>query len=191
VDALTFIASIVHALVWPVFLIVVVMLLRKPLTTLIPLLTKLKYKEFEIEFGKQIAEIKEEAATELPAPAREGLTEPRLLSGKAVELLRVSPRAAIIEAWREVELAAANALVRNKAFAAVQPYNATPLRLAKWLQAYHLLEPPKAGIFHDLRALRNQAAHAPDFAISEEVARQYIDLATRLVDYLDGLKPDP
>ena len=55
------------------------------------------------------------------------------------------------------------------------------------LESAKLLEPEHAALAHDLRALRNQAAHVPDFAISREAAQDYVELAARLVDHLDSI----
>jgi len=46
-DTLTFISELIKAVAWPMTAIVLVVLLRKPIIELIPLLRKLKYKELE------------------------------------------------------------------------------------------------------------------------------------------------
>ncbi|MEH8231393.1 hypothetical protein [Aeromonas veronii] len=61
-DALTFISELIKAAVWPVTAIVLVVLLRKPIVELTPLLRKLKYKELELEleFAQEVSELKAE-----------------------------------------------------------------------------------------------------------------------------------
>ena len=76
-----------------------ILLLRKPIADLILLLTRLKYKDLELEFGRRLAEVTAEAGEELPPPhppaPLEAAEEQTL-----VELAKVSPRSAVTEAWR-------------------------------------------------------------------------------------------
>ena len=60
-DKYTFISEITKALAWPATLIVVLLLLRKPLISLIPFMRKLKFKELEMEFSEQVQALKSEA----------------------------------------------------------------------------------------------------------------------------------
>ncbi len=53
-DWLTFLATIIQAVAWPVTIVAIAYLLRKELRALIPLLTKLKYKDIELEFGRRV-----------------------------------------------------------------------------------------------------------------------------------------
>jgi len=59
-DALTFISELIKAVAWPVTAIALVVLLRKPIVELIPLLRRLKYKELELEFAQEVSELKAE-----------------------------------------------------------------------------------------------------------------------------------
>jgi len=59
-DSLTFVAEIVKALAWPTSILLLVLTLRKPIGELIPFLRKLKYKEIEMEFSCELAELKAE-----------------------------------------------------------------------------------------------------------------------------------
>jgi hypothetical protein len=62
-DALTFVSTMVSALAWPSVAIVVIMILRKPMAELLPLLRRLKYKDLEFKFGERIAEVQADVAT--------------------------------------------------------------------------------------------------------------------------------
>ncbi len=57
--AFQFIASIIGSIAWPIVIIVVVFLLRKPLSQIISSLTlnKLTYKDWQIDFGQKIAKL--------------------------------------------------------------------------------------------------------------------------------------
>jgi hypothetical protein len=182
VDALTFIAEMVKALAWPSMALALVLLLRKPIAELIPLLTRLKYKDLELEFGRRVAEVKAEAGEELPPPQTpaplEAAEEQTLL-----ELAKLSPRAAITEVWRQVELAALDGARRNDIY--ISPSEATsPARVLRALERHRVIDAGKLGLVHDLRGLRNQAVHSPDFAVTSASALEYVQLARRVVDFL-------
>lgn len=88
-----------------------------------------------------------------------------------------------MEAWREVEDAARMAVAKHDKMQPVQPY-VSPQKIRRALEDANVLTPSELGVFHELRSLRNQAVHAPDFVISQEAAREYVEVATRLADRL-------
>lgn len=66
-DALTFTAEAIKALAWPTAAIVVALMVRKPVIELLPFLRRLKYKEIELEFSKELAQLKSEVTASEPA----------------------------------------------------------------------------------------------------------------------------
>ena len=48
-DWLTFISNLIDSLAWPVALVIALLAFRKPLTSVIPMLKRLRYKELEVE----------------------------------------------------------------------------------------------------------------------------------------------
>ena len=101
---LSFTSELIKALAWPATAIVIVVLLRKPIVELIPLLRRLKYKELELEFTQEVSELK----AEVEAIAKEkGEEAPSIASTSSdlLNLIPISTRAAIMEAWLEVESA--------------------------------------------------------------------------------------
>jgi hypothetical protein len=179
-DALTFVVQMTQALAWPVAAIVLVLLLRRPLVRLIPLIQKLRYGPFELDFGRQIAELAMEAERELPA------TDQPDSGGEAARLTglaQVSPRAAVLEAWLQVEQAAM-ALSQREGLALSSQELRTPLLLGQALEQAGSLDDAKMAIYHQLRNLRNAAAHATNFELDTEAALEYVRLALRLAAYL-------
>lgn len=179
-SGLQFLASIVSSLAWPATVIIAVVILRKPLRELLPLLQKLKYKDLEFEFGKRLQEVTAEVA-QLPgysSPSKASLTE-----SPAAKLALLSPRSAIIEAWRDVEsttLAAAHGLgepffQQNRPLL-VSAMNA--LERAGKLDAYFV------DVLDGLRELRNEAAHAPDFAVTVQEALDYVEACEWMTGYI-------
>ena len=179
-DWLSFISSVVGSLAWPGAVIALVLILKKPIRELLPLLQRLKYKELEIEFGKRVEEVKEELALQLPPETALG---PAGEEADAIaRLAEVSPRSAVLEAWRDVELAAMEGARRIGG----ETFRGKPLTL----QAIRLLERNETlnrnviGLLRDLRGLRNEAAHAPAFALAKESALEYAASSSAVARYL-------
>src|SRR5690606_42060334 len=104
-DALTFLSEIIRSVAWPVTVVVLVVVLRKPLVELIPLLRRLKYKELELEFSQQVSELKAEAESiSREHPEEQGQISPR--SNSILNLVSFSSHASIMEACVEVESSA-------------------------------------------------------------------------------------
>jgi hypothetical protein len=162
---------------------VLVLVLRKPLRDLLPLLQHLKYRDLELDFGSSVEEVKEELEEELPAGAIPQFSVAEL--GSMQRLAEISPRSAVLEAWREVERAALEA--SQPPAGRLYPYKSLTFQAFKNLERNEALDKKVLGVLRDLRGLRNQAAHAPDFALTKESALEYAASAKRLARYLKGL----
>ena len=64
-----------------------------------------------------------------------------------------------------------------------QPTAAEAIRM---LQRSHLMEAPVVSLLLDLRGLRNQAAHVPEFAPSSEAVIEYAEMAELLASQLSA-----
>lgn len=183
-NTLSFIAEIVKALAWPVTTLAIVAILRRPLGQLIPLLQRFKYKDFEFEFGRKIEEAKQGALSLLPEPSALP-TLPSPEESRLLQLAEISPRAAVLEAFAAVEIEAvytANRLGVVKGM----PQNLTS-RTVRFLEESGRLDPGLVGLLGDLRSLRNQAAHAPEFALTPTAAIQYVHLSQAAVEKLRAI----
>lgn len=176
---LEFISSIISALAWPIAALVLVAILREPLKGLVPLLQRMKYKDFEMEFGRKLAAAREESTVENETMITTALTPEET---RIIELARVSPRAAVTEAWRWVELASLDAAqkllgekFRNKTFT---------YKAIRKLEQDERIDRGAVLLMRDLRSLRNDAVHSPEFAISSDAALEYAQMARQLVGYL-------
>jgi hypothetical protein len=182
-DWLEFVAAIVSATAWPAVLIVAIILLRKPLSGLIPLLRHVKYKELELEFAQEVQELREEAEAALrplvAPPFRATPEEDSLL-----QLAAVSPRAAVVEAWRLVESSARQA-IEARGVPVEGGRSLVGPQLTRTLGLAEVLDDPTRSLMDRLRMLRNQAVHAEDFLVDEASAREYLQLALALVRRID------
>jgi hypothetical protein len=177
-DILTFFSKLIDALAWPATVICLILLLRYPLAHLLPLLSSLKYKDLELQFGSRLKQISD---VNLPQEGRRQRLP--LESQRANRLAELSPRAAVLESWVGIELAALNAarfLLQDEMRSKTLSYQAI-----RALEHSGRLAPTAVSMLHDLRALRNQAAHAPDFAISTDSAIEFADAADKLTAYFE------
>jgi uncharacterized protein YutE (UPF0331/DUF86 family) len=181
-DTLTFTAEMTKALAWPLTIILALLLLRRPLADLIPLLQRLRYKDLELDFGKRVQELASEIKKELPGGRQAGGAQQRGRN-RLADLAHASPRAAVLEAWLEVEEAAIAAAKRHQLKLSDRERR-SPSTLEQALVDSQILDENKRGIFSRLRNLRNAAAHASDFDLDSGSAIIYAGSANRLAEYL-------
>jgi len=178
------IICLIDILVWPVTIFLLILLARRPIQRLIPFIQRIRYKDFELEFSKKLAEVAADVG-ESSLLESEGSEE----RDKIYALVDVSPASAVIEAWKSLEQAAQEK-VRQLA-----PKDETfqdPLRRPlDYLDHKGVLVPSAASATRDLRMLRNQAAHAGAGEISREDALKYAALASRIRTQIEAITELP
>lgn len=181
-DTLTFITEITKAVAWPLAAITLLFLLRKPLLELVPLVKKLKYKEMELEFSQEVMETKAAVAESAETTPNKSV-EAQEKSEHIAQIAAYSTRAAVMEAWIELETAAA-----ELASSFWQTSNTDVMKkninLAEYLYKCGVIGPQQVNTFNTLRKLRNQVAHAKEIDLSEKDVLSYIDLASNLSIFL-------
>lgn len=161
-------AKIIESLAWPVTTIIVVLLLRKPLTELVPTLKKLKYKDLELEFEREANKILSEAERDLPE-----LTEkPHVkvdVSTAQFSRQQLEPAVEIIKSWREFELYLREVSASRK----LKP--APSIRsLVSELENIGAISKEAGRVIMDLAALRNKVVHTDEEAITYETSLAFI-----------------
>jgi len=176
--------TLLTGIAWPVAVIWITYLFKGELRSLLHRMSQLKYKDVEAKFeifenGLAEAEAKV-IAIEKSAPS--ALPRPEITS--KLELLRriadVSPRAAIMEAWVLIEDAAEKSgFVQGTAISRVNPHLFVDelVRLGK-------LPYRSDALLVQMRRLRNQAAHLPDFSLNQDEADRYLQLAARMSELI-------
>jgi hypothetical protein len=181
-DTLTFTSEIIKSLAWPIAVVALAFMLRKPVVELIPFLRKLKFKELELDFSKEIAELKADTTNLEPLETQKKIsqtnTESRLLN-----LVPISTRAAIMEAWLEVESAAtetASSFWNQPASDIFKNFH----KVGEYLLQCKVIDKKQLETFNTLKQLRNKAAHAEELNLSETDAKSYIELASSLAAHI-------
>ena len=183
-DTLSFVAKLVEVLAWPGALVTVVLLLRKELRQLVPLLRKIKAGPVEAEFEREIASL-ERAAPPAALPTPPVSATPRKL--ELFGLVREDPRTAILQSWLDVEAAALRAVEREALH--VPEHDATsPTGAIRAVARDTSLSANWVATYYQLRELRDKAANQADFTPKVEPAAAYVELASRLQRQLEEVK---
>jgi len=190
-DWLTFFAKLIEAGVWPAVALVVFFQLKDELSELVPFLQRLKYKDFVVEFGKDIRELREETQAKIPETPTEALPSPtpRTLREHLEILAELAPRSAILEAWLQVEYAAQQ-IIRDRKLTDKSLKLAGPKRLQQYLEEAEILTTVDREIFTRLRELRNKAVHGPEVRLPVDEVLMYIEAALSFAAHL-GKKGKP
>lgn len=184
-DWKTFITQIIDSLVWPAVIVFVVVLFRDKVTDLLPRLKRLKHKETEIEFAEGVTElVQEREAQGIKDQEAAQSDEYQDQFGFLSRLANISPRSAVLEAFRIVETAAAKKAARLYPNLESR-YARSPLHLQKMLKG-DVLSKNEFYQFDQLRKLRNEAAHAEEFDVRGMPVEAYIDLALSLASRLEA-----
>ena len=176
--------AIIDSLAWPITILVIIFMSRKHLRSILPYVEQVKYKDFEVNFRKGLEDAKadaEEAGIELKASKEE--------KEEILRLVEISPSSAVIESWKEIEIAARNKVVQlvkeeEKRIKAKR-------RPLSYLEIAGALIPSTARTIRDLQTLRNQAAHSENVQISKQNALEYVGLAKAIANQIDAITELP
>jgi hypothetical protein len=188
-DWLQLLASIVDSLAWPVTIGIAAYLLRRPLLELLPNLRLFKFKEFEIQFGERLERLEQELGQEPPPIPKEPRSDWELIADERFDALAaISPNAAILEAWVDIE-STLQELARHRFLRAnMERRPRSALQIIRELGSRQIISPKLASMLDDLRGLRNVAAHpTADKQISLSEARRYKDIVDQVRDELQLL----
>ena len=170
-DWLTFIAKVIEVLAWPVVVLMVATLFRQPIIELIPAVRRLRYKEFEVEFSRGLLETQQRAAVAGPERAQIPPTGMETLA-RLQRVAAVAPSAAVLEAWREVEAAVADAASNYGLTATGGSWE-----LFYGLRKLKVLDSTQVETLEALRKHRNKVAHARDGEVTDDQALRYAKIA--------------
>lgn len=160
---------------WPIAAVLIASFFKKELATLLTRLKKGKLGSAEFEFDAYVREIDAEA--DFPRTS-----ETESMSPSAALRASTDPRGAVISAWLEVEDELFKLVGRSDVAGNMQPQKHT--KNSVWairvVQKARMLDANWIALFHDLRSLRNEAAHLVDFSPSPEAVFKYVQLAKEL-----------
>ncbi len=183
--------QLVDALAWPLAAVAIAVVLRAEVRALLGRLSTLKYKDLQADFERKLDKAEKKAET-IPPPQMVGdkIYSSRLdwetdAIARLTRIAEVSPRAAVTEAWAQLESAIRSAAeTLGLAATSRQP---SPRLIGELLKRQTVSE-QAAQIYPELRALRNEIAHVPEFSVDYPQADRYIRLAVSLAGELHVAK---
>ncbi len=167
-------------IIWPSIVLIIVIILRKPIKSMILFVENIKYKDFEVKFHKGLNQLKEEVK-------EAGIAIQNQIGEKTdiYKLIEISPSSAIIESWKELELAARK---KVEELASHETKFKNPLqRPIAYLEYTGALIPSTARAIRELQSLRNQTAHISDIKIKKEDALEYSSLAKAILKQVESI----
>jgi len=178
-------SSIIDSLAWPAAVVIGLAMLRKPIAQLLKDLRSLKYKDFQFDFGTRLEKVEADVAS---APELALAPVPQLAAGTEEhfrEIAKLSPLAAIVEAWIPVEKELFRLLEKTQLVAQSAPSawtSQSPVALIKRLQQAEIIDLRTSTVINDLRRLRNAAAHGQGReTVTYDEAIRYKQMADNVV----------
>lgn len=173
--------TLLTGIAWPIAIVWIAYLFKGELRSLLHRMSQLKYKDVEAKFEIGLAEA-EAKVSSIGQSSPSLPTRPEITS--KLESLRriadVSPRAAIMEAWVLVEDAAEKSgFVQGSTIPRVNPH-----LFVEELVRREKLPKGSDSLLFQMRKLRNQAAHLPDFSLNQDEADRYLQLAARMSELI-------
>jgi len=183
-DGFTLTSLIVKAVVWPIATVSLAFIFRSPITRALTLITRIKYKDFEMIFHEGVEKIKEEA--ELQDSIKEFS---HAENTKLQKLAQHSPKAVVLESWLKIEDAAKtklNELYQHQEWR--KHFQGSPINFILYKGA---LSPTTKNALQELQRLRNQIVHYSDNVISAKDSVEYAKLTNAIVNQIKGLAAIP
>ncbi len=191
---LEFISSVLGSLAWPATVITLVVVLRSPLGRILLTLTKLKYKDLELDFGRGLKELEAKAKgidlkpslVEGPPTSKRTATD---LLDEAGRLAAEFPEPAVAVGWQAVEAELMSA-VQRLAISPDYPPSNSAMKNAALLHEQGSIDTPTLDVLNRMRNLRNMAVHGgwDAMGVSGDEAREFIALARGVVEKLKALQ---
>lgn len=185
-DIYQFLSSLIGSLAWPLVVIFFFYKFNEPMSKVVRSLARMKYKDFELDFGKELEGI-ETQSDQLPQLDLEPSIE-----NEVIAVASISPMAAIPLAWSHLETEISKAISRLAISADYPPHN-SPLKNIEILNKYECISESDYNLLNELRRLRNDISHRKIDPETITVARalDYAKIAFNLGARLQEAKYKP
>ena len=159
----------------------------KGLGKLVGRLSKVRYKELEAEFRETLKQIEATSEQTAPEPDSDEFDDwnPELRDRKKelYGLARVSPRAAIMEAWLNLE----SQVRRSAGYANIDATGDVATLVVRIGDKLARVPKSMAARIRELRKLRNVVVHEPGLNLPASQVMEYVQIAAHLAATLDGV----
>ena len=175
-SVLEFIVALIDSLAWPLAVVVLFVLFRGQIVALLSLLRRIKYGDLDVYFSEQLEEVESQVQS---IPTGNQVPE---VDDRIREVVRISPRLAIIESWLAVE--AAMTALSDVGSPNPARSHGRMSSLERILEEAGVIDATVAALIASLRIIRNKAVHISDFQVSEVTALRFASVASTVVDLL-------
>lgn len=192
---LTFWSKIISSLAWPVTILIIFFLLKKPIAELIPHIKKFSAKGFEFEFGQELVRIKENIeSNQIPSSNSKLKFDPDMQEwyNSIQNTIKDSPGYAVILTYSGLEkrirdFAKLYDPVSKNPKLSVRPMNMLLDGLSKVIDISNSM----TDSILKLERLRNQLLVNKDNSkeITAIDSLYYLDIATEIIFYITSLNP--
>jgi hypothetical protein len=179
-------SNLVGDLAWPFSAVVIISIFRDPLRKKLGQLSRVRKGDMEAWFEEGAAQVEAEtqAVAETLGP-RLAVARDQPVWDRVTSLAASSPRSAVLEAYVQVEQA-----LQQHVEPDTRPRPGA-VNLARSLATAGKIDPALVSSITELSLLRNQAAHAAEFPISEKGAISYVQAAQRVTRAVSAISEAP
>lgn len=184
---------------WPITVLIILWLLRKEIRQLLSRIKKGKFGAAELEFAERVALVE----AEIQGPVSRLHIGNEYVSDDAIEEASTNPRETILNAWMKVEktindvieakgiVVEARALrtgrnPRTGAIIKIKAATIPALPALRALKKEKIIHGDLVDLIQDLRSMRNEAAHNPDFNPPTSAVVRYTHLSEIAVESLSA-----
>ena len=183
-DWFTFTSNLVDSLAWPIVLVVVILILKKPITNLIDRITRIAGKDISVDFSKELSRLTQKVDRNL---ATKDLYD-FIVNGEEIQKYfadaYIDSRSAIINGWLMIEEALRD--LAKSSQLDLKHYEPS-VKVLSILRNRNILPNDMYKTINEARRLRNEAIHSMDFDISPDDAQNYVSMANKISSYLRSI----
>ncbi|MEK4563313.1 hypothetical protein MKX54_01300 [Alkalihalobacillus sp. FSL R5-0424] len=175
---LEFISSIVRSSIWPLTILVIILMLKVPITQLVQSIRSISYRDVRVDVGEQLHLIEQSNPAHMQtvliqSEEEEELEDPRPTPVHIEQIAHVSPRAAMLYIWSIVEKETGD-LLQSKSI------HADEVQKIESLKKHRVLDAPLLKMFIDLKKLYEHVAAEAYVQVTPSDALRYCELCERI-----------
>lgn len=174
-----YLIKILEITAWPFTACLIAFLFKSDIHSIVQRISTIKYKDVEATLSNNIHDAEKKSKNIKLKQETDSIGNYELES-RLMRILDISPKAAILEAWAEIE---AEAFKRDFASGA-QTKRVHPAMILEYIGENSRLSQKEKELLHELRNVRNRASHLPDIIIKNEDGEKYINVAIKAVSLL-------
>ena len=202
-DELLFISSIIASLAWPLTIVLIIFILKNPISKLILSIERITGNNWAIDFSNKIALLEQHTDEIIAVPREKQFLDEKVVghdiriegplgkymikqhSKRYYDLLAVDDtRDAIVSSWIMVEAAMRDLVERKQ----VDVRGNAPIKqVLKELEKNQIISNNIVDLVNESRRLRNEALHNPKFKIPVSDAKNYIAIVEKISSHLQSI----